>query len=364
MTDPRDLPALDELRDRRSMLRAGAGAAAALGLGLPAALAGCGGADKLDAHSNAVARRSIAIDYASYYAPIQDLRRLVLTRARQTGIRVTFSEDPAGAAAQAASLRTLTGERGGFRVVVIAAFEAAAIQPLVEAALQREIAIVSYVTPLRHATAAIVVDPARTGALLAIDAAGWAQKRLGGRGSVLLVVPPPGQTVPDPFVAGARRSEPAMRSTLAVRAPGLRIRATVPAYGTPDARQAVAQALTSHPDIRIVLCWNDATALGATQALRARHSAGERRRLYVGGQGAPAITARETLVALQRDDVLRCLVAPRLRDLADALVDLPRSLLRHDSAARDVTPPIAVLTPASRAARDFQRDYARTPPPR
>lgn len=353
-------PPTDERFDRRTLLRGAlrAGAGTALGLGLPAALGGCGGGGQLNTQSRAVAGRSIAIDYASYYAPIDDLRRLVLARARATGASVTFSDDPAGAPAQAASLRTLTGDRGGFRVVVIAAFDAATVEPIAAAALKRGIAIVSYVTPLRHQTALIEVDPARTGALLATNAAAWANAHVGGHGSVLLVVPPSGVSVPDPFVAGAARSEPAIRATLAARSPNLRIAATAAAYGTPDARQAVGQALSAHPDVGIVLCWNDATAVGAAGALRDRAPAGDHSRLYAGGQGAPAITTGAALTELGRDDVLRCLVAPRLRDLADALVDLPRAVLRNQPA-QTLAPPVAVLTPRSGELGLYARDYAR-----
>ncbi|MDX6690123.1 MAG: hypothetical protein QOG15_1580 [Solirubrobacteraceae bacterium] len=198
-----------ELFDRRAVLPAGAGAGAALGLAVPGALASCGGGDKLNAHTKAVARHSIAIDDASFYAPIDDVRRLVSERAHKRRALITFSKDPAGAGAQVRSLRTLTGKRGGFRVVV------------------------SYVTPLRSQTAAITVDPARTGALLAANAARWARRELRGRSAVLLVVPPTGQTVPDPFAAGAARSEPAIRSTLAARAPGLRVAGTVSARNGP-----------------------------------------------------------------------------------------------------------------------------------
>jgi ABC-type sugar transport system substrate-binding protein len=253
-------------------------------------------------------------------------------------------------------LRTLTGERGGFKVVAIAAFDAAAVDPIAAAALKDAIKIVSYVTPLAHQTAAITVDPARTGALLGAHAAQWAASRLGGRGSVLIVVPPPGQTVPDPFVAGAAKGEPAIRAALAAKAPRLHVAGTAAAYGTPDARQAVSRALSTHPDVRIVLCWNDATAVGASQALRARHPAGERARLYVGGVGAPAIATRATLERLRHDDVLRALVAPRLRDLANALVDLPRALLRGQPA-HDLAPPLRVLTASSSWLARYERDY-------
>jgi ABC-type sugar transport system substrate-binding protein len=362
MTTPRDTriddPSDAPLLDRRAALRVAgrAGAGIALGVGLPA-LAGCGEGDRLGAHTKAVARRSIAIDYASYYAPFADLRRLVLARAKQAGVAVTFSDDPAGSAAQVPSLRKLTGSTGGFRVVVVAAFDVAAVDPIAADALGRGIRIVSYVTPLTHQTAAIEVDPARTGALLATHAASWAHAHAGGRGSVLLVVPPPGQTVPDPFVANAAKSEPAIRATLAASAPGLKVAATAAAYGTPDARQAVATALKAHPGVRMVLCWNDATAVGASQALRDRHGSGDRATLYAGGQGAPAITTRAVLDRLRHDDVLRCLVAPRLRDLAGALVDVPHGLLRGQPA-KSFAVPVKVLTATSSYVRTYEHDYA------
>jgi ABC-type sugar transport system substrate-binding protein len=348
-----------QLLDRRTALRLAvrAGAGTTLGLGLPAVLGGCGEGDRLGAHDKAVARSSVAIDYASYYAPIEDVRRLVLERAKRAGLAVTFSNDPAGSAAQLQSLRALTGDRGGFKVIVIAAFDAARVDPIAAAALKDGIKIVSYVTPLAHQTAEIEVDPARTGALLATHASTWASSHLGGRGSVLIVVPPAGQTVPDPFVAGAAKAEPAIRATLAAKAPGLRVATTAAAYGTPDARQAVGQVLSAHPGVRVVLCWNDATAVGASQALRDRHPVSERARLYAGGQGAPAITTRATLERLRHDDVLRCLVAPRLRDLANALVDVPRGLLRNQPPV-NLAPPVAVLTATSKLLARFERDYA------
>jgi len=56
---------------------------------------------------------------------------------------------------------------------------------------------------------------------------------------------------------------------------------------------------------------------------------------------------------------LRCLVAPRLADLAAALVDVPLALARgRPTAGREV--PLHVLTRSTRAAvRAFAADYTR-----
>lgn len=325
---------------RRDALRLGLGAAATLGL------AGCGGRNgPLEGpHADAVARTSIAIDHASYYAPIQDLTRLVQARAHARDVSVLFSTDPAGSAAQVASLKGLTGERGGFRVVVVAPFDAAAVDPIARSAIERGLKIVSYITPLAHQTAAISVDPAAVARLLAEHAVAR-----GGRRDVLLVAPPATSPIPDPFFPYARAA--AAATARAAAAAGLRAVATITALGTPDAEQAVRAARAAHPGVDTVLAWNDATALGAARAVPADG--------YVGGLGAPAITTAAALRALDDDDggPLRCLVAPRLSALADALVDLPSALLKGS------TPPSGSVAPqrftrGAQATRAALADYA------
>ncbi|MDR9372425.1 hypothetical protein Q5424_25230, partial [Conexibacter sp. JD483] len=79
-------------------------------------------------------------------------------------------------------------------------------------------------------------------------------------------------------------------------------------------------------------------------------------RLYAGGVGAPAIATAAALDALREDPVLRCLVAPRLRDLANALVDVPYALLRRRPAPAE--PPLVVLTKGGRRTlARFAADY-------
>lgn len=341
--------------DRRTLLRTGA--AALLGAGATELLAACGASTGGGPEARAVARRSVAIDYASYYPPVAELRRLVEREAAARGALVTFSDDAAGSAAQVANLRRWSGPRGGFRAIVVAPFDAAALAPLADAALARGIALVSYLAPLPRQTARIVVDPDGAGRLLAADAAAWARRTLGGAGQALLVSPTR-PAVPDPFAPLAAPAQRALLDELARHAPRVEPVAVTEAIGAADAQAAVARALQDYPRVRLVLCWNDATAQGAGAALAAAHPAAERPRLYAGGLALAGVATDATLAQLAAGGVLRALVAPRLRDLAGALVALPTALL-HGARPRDAHVPARLLAPAaSRLIDTYRRDYA------
>ncbi len=308
-------------------------------------LAGCGDVHRRGAEELATARSSIAIDHASFYAPIEDLRRLVQGEARRRDARVLFSADPSGAPAQQASLRRLTAADSGFRVVVVAPFDPTAVAPLLGAARGRGMDVVGLVTPVAHQSAAILVDGAGAAGLLAADAARWAGGHAGG--GVLLVAPPARSPVPDPFHPYARGAAVALAR--AVEAAGLRVAGRVEALGAADAAPAVRGALAAHPGVRVVLTWNDATALGTAGVVR--------RADYVGALGAPAVTGRAALAALEGPGPLRCLVAPRLAALAEALVALPLGLLRG-AAPRSTTLRAQTLVRGGAAARAARADYA------
>jgi ABC-type sugar transport system substrate-binding protein len=317
------------------------------------ALVGCGSTydgSKDGPQAKAIARTSIAIDYASYYAPIKDLRRLVLARAKAVGAKVTFSDDASGSPAQLASLRRFTGATGGFKVVVVAPFDAAAVDPIAAKATASGVSVVSYLTPLAHQTTGITVDSGAKA--LTTDAARWA-KRSGSRGQVLLITPPAQQTVPDPFLAYATQNAYDLKSAIrpdSTLTGNLQVAATAQAIGEADAAQLVLAERKAHPGIDLVLTWSDATALGASQALP--------RSGYVGALGAPAVSDPRTLrmIASGRGP-LRTVVAPRLADLASALVDAPFALLRGDPK-KATTVPVQTFTKGAAATRAALADYA------
>lgn len=321
--------------DRRRFLQAGGAAAASVAL--PSVLAACGDPEP-GPIERAVARRSIGIDYASYYPPVQDIHQLVRARARELGAAITFSHDESGAAAQRRNLESWTGPRGGFRAIAIAPFDAASVESIAAQAIDDDIAVVSYLVPLRNQTAAISVDPDTAAAMLADEVRHWAHGR---PGQALLVRPPDRSPTPDPFATLAPATERALRRSLAERAPQIQLVAATQAQGQDDARAAVVRALRDYPDITLALAWNDNTAIGAATALE-QASAAPPADLFAGAVAVPGIAGKANLQAIANADIRLSVVAPRLRDLANRLVDMPFALLHNHQPGRGTVTPMLV----------------------
>ena len=324
---------------RRAFLARGAAAAAAG----PLLLAGCGGDDagELGPQAKALAGRSIALDYASYYAPAELIRGLAQARAAKRGAALTLSADPSGADAQLATLRRWTAKTGGFGVIVVAAFDAAQVEPVAAKALDAGIRIVPFVTPLEHKTAAITYDFAAAGRMLAGHAAARA-----GDGARAIVVAPPVGRVPDPFAAPAQAGAEALSAAF----PDAHV---VKAQAEADAADAVGGALRAEPGARVVLCWSDGAALGALHALQRRGISGA----YVGALGAPALATPRALDRLRAGGPLQALVAARPTDLAHALVDLPFALLKGGAAHDVAVAPVLLERGAGNELRTFRAAY-------
>jgi ABC-type sugar transport system substrate-binding protein len=347
--------------ERRAALRAGAGAV--LGLSLSPLLAACGTTFKLHANTT-----SYVIDATGTSPPASDLARLIAARARSVGMAPSLTAT--GSLQIAADLR-LQSALGPFDpqtnrtpavsgLIAVGAVDPGAIGPILATAIRRGVNVVSYPLALRHRTAAIVVDPARGATTLAAQAAAWMRAHGGAPGKMLLVLPSPDAAAVNPYATQGPAIERAVRAVLARRAPEVAL-ATTTGFGAPSGRATVAQALAAEPDTRVVLAWDDDTALGAAQALRTHAAARQREPLYVGALGAPAVTSRATFRELERGDVLRVVVAASPRDLANALVDLPHALL-GGRPARDVILELQTLTPRSPALAKYSRDYALHPP--
>jgi len=336
--------------DRRTALRLGGGAV----LGL--ALAGCGTTTAV--HPN---RSAYAIDANGTSPPIGDLARLIATRARAVGMAPTLSALGGQLTPAALTVQTRLGQFDPETnrtppvtdLVVVGAADPVAIGPATATAIRHGATIVGYPIALRHQTAAVLADVATAIAMLAAHAGAWSQGQSGGSAQVLLVLPPVAPSV-NPYAAFPARTEAMFRAALVRTAPGLTIAATTQAQFASDGQLAVARALATRPDVRVVLVWDDDTALGAARVLRGRPD------VFVGALGAPAVTSRATFGELQRGDALRVVIAAGVRDLAYALVDLPRRLL-GGAAAHDVTLPWHVLTPGSSTLAQYSRDYALQP---
>ncbi len=299
-------------------------------------LAGCGTTVKVAGN-----RTVYALDAAGTSPPVGDLARLLTARARATGMNPVLTAGGALGLPQTVRGQTALGQYDPAidkrppvnRVVVVAAVDPRPLAPELATARRHGVAVVTYPVALAHRSAAVRFDIAAAARALARAAAPHA------RGEVLLLLPP----------AAARGLNPYADSGPAIAAA---VRGVLPRVRTATAMYAGggAEAVREHPGVGTVLAWDDDTARGAAGALRGG---------WVGGLGAPAVTSRATLAALRRGD-LQAVVAARPRDLARALVDLPRALLRG-TAPRDVVLAPHTLTPGSAALAAYAADYAKRP---
>jgi ABC-type sugar transport system substrate-binding protein len=380
----------DELRrliagepvDRRTLLRA-----AAAGLALPAALSACSTTTPTKPNP------SYRIFGLYYNPPIGDLALLITARAQELDMEPTLTVGSGGQLLSnvegfntPGSYNPVTNKPSNYgTVLVVPAIDTSpvpalrvtgSIESFAATAIRNGIRIVAYPTPLKHQTAAILADAVQGARMLATQAAAWARAHLPAGGSVLLVLPPASNETSLPYATYAATMEQAFRATLARQAPETTIAASATASAqdypsAPRAKKAletnsgfiaVAGALKHDPDIQIVLLWNDDAAYGAAEALRRHHPHTPRSSLFVGALGLPSVASRETFTELQRDDVLRVVVAARARDLANAMVDLPHTLTYKKTPARDIELPLQVLTPHSSTLAAYSKDYARHPP--
>jgi ABC-type sugar transport system substrate-binding protein len=355
--------------DRRTALRSALRAVGAMTLcgGLPGALVACGKTVP------AVFRTDFIFEYAGVgdtraSPPLGDLVRLVTARARTAGVQPVLSPaegtldltppaDLTSYTANQVEVDPATGKHPPKTGVAVAGpFRPAAMAPVAVDAAKRGVKLVSYLVPFEPRAAMIAVDAAALGALLAAHAASWARGHAGHPG-VLLVEPTMHNE--DAFSQSATVSMRALRSMLARLAPDLRIVGSVAADVGLTSNPKVAKRLRSDPDVRLVLCWSDDTALGVVKALRSLHPAiGDD--FYVGGLGTPALTSRATIDELQRGDVLRAVIAARPKALADAIVDLSHALLRGTSPG-DIHIEPQTLTRGSAALAAHAADYSSDP---
>jgi ABC-type sugar transport system substrate-binding protein len=246
------------------------------------------------------------------------------------------------------------------RLVVFTAVEPGALEPIAAQALARGVKIVPYPRPLRHQTAAIVFDTPGAAAALARQAAAWARERLGGQGRVLLALPSSECAGENALCAEGDAIEQAWRAALTREAPGLQVTTNDEAVGELGGAEELAP-LVRRQRIDIVLAWSDEVATGLARALRrqppAHAPAGGP---FVGALGAPTVVSRTTLAELQRRGPLHVVVAARLSDLANAMVDLPHALL-HGAPPRNTALAAWTLTPGSTALAAYSRDYALHP---
>lgn len=255
----------------------------------------------------------IGLDYPFTQLPLYStLVKLSTARAKQHGISLLTTSDNASADTQATNLNTWVARKVPAIVSFPMVFEAA--EPIAKAALDAGLIWVTYGGSLQHQSADIQFSFRKGGALLGEAAAQWAEEHLGGKGKVAFLT--------DSTIELGRERTKGMIDAFTKLAPGVDVVAQEQAID-PDTGLSKAKAiLAKHPDLNIVLGVTDAAAYGGFKALQQAGRAEDDAKTFVGGQDGSA----PSLLAIKQGTFYRASAALAPKDIAAAIVDVPRAV--------------------------------------
>lgn len=284
------------------------------------AAAGCSAPD--DGASSAQAAASggpsgtltrIGLDYPFTQLPLYStLVKLSTASAKQHGISLLTTSDAGNADTQASNLKAWVAQKVPAIVSFPMVFEAT--ESIAKAALDAGLIWVTYGGTLEHQSADIQFSFVEGGTLLGEAAAKWAGERLGGKGKVAFLT--------DGTIQLGRERTKGMIDAFTKNAPGVDVVAQEQAID-PDTGLSKSRAiLAKHPDLNLILGVTDAAAYGGFKALQQTGRAKDDAKTFVGGQDGSA----PSLLAIKQGTFYRASAALAPKDIAAAIVDVPRAV--------------------------------------
>ncbi|OXY89573.1 carbohydrate-binding protein [Streptomyces diastatochromogenes] len=321
---------------RRQFLALTGAAVATTALGV----AGCSAPETTSATARPSSRSltKIGLDYPFTQLPLYStLVKLSTVQAERHGISLLTTSDAANADTQASNLHTWVARKVPAIVSFPMVFEAA--EPIARQALDAGLIWVTYGGSLEHQSADIQFSFRKGGSLLGEAAAKWAEEHLGGKGKIAFLT--------DSTIELGRERTQGMVDAFTKLAPGVDVVAQEQAID-PDTGLARTNAvLAKHPDLNLVLGVTDAAAYGGFKALQQAGRAKDDARTFVGGQDGAA----PSLLAVKQGTFYRASAALAPKDIAAAIVDVPRAVAAG-KADPGVQVPIALVQPDDTAAID------------
>ena len=288
--------------------------------------------------SGATRLTKIGLDYPFTQLPLYStLVKLSTAGAKRHGISLLTTSDNANADTQATNLNTWVARTVPAIVSFPMVFEAA--EPIAKAALDAGLIWVTYGGSLEHQSADIQFSFRKGGTLLGEAAAKWAEEHLGGKGKIAFLT--------DSTIELGRERTKGMIDAFTKLAPGVDVVAREQAID-PDTGLSKAKAiLAKHPDLNLILGVTDAAAYGGFKALQQAGRAKDDAKTFVGGQDGAA----PSLLAVKQGTFYRASAALAPKDVATAIVDVPRAVAAGQ-AKPSAQVPIALVQHADTARID------------
>jgi ribose transport system substrate-binding protein len=264
----------------------------------------------------------------------------------QRGAHVVVTDAQLDGDRQAAQIDQIT-ETGVAALVVYPVATPAALRPALDRAVESGLLLFSH-DDVDHP--AVITEFITPGAQMAVLSANLLDELLGGRGDVAII-----GGIPAPQIL--ERTD-AFKQALQERHTGLRLvaEASNPTDDAPGAREVVTDILAAHPELAGILTYNDASAIGAAEAVEtpAEHSI-----VIVGCNGEPecleAIRAGRVAGTVERHPI------ELGQRAADLILDVLDGTVSRESAPSRIASEPEVITAAN--VNQFRPWQERTPQP-
>ncbi|WP_283136302.1 sugar ABC transporter substrate-binding protein [Rhizohabitans arisaemae] len=271
-----------------------------------------------------------------------DLKKFAEQRAGERGYQVKYTADDQDLQKQIQNVQTWVTQK--IPAIVSYPLEPASMEPLAKQARDNCTVFVSYASPLKNQDAAVLFSGLESGKALGTTAGEWAAKQ--SKPVKVLVLNNRDLAV------GAQRDD-GLKETFPGSASNIEIVSTQKAGTRTEGEQITRTVLQAHPDLNMVLGYNDDVALGARQAFLNAGKDAKDPGIFIGGQDG----SKEGLQAVSEDGIYRVSVAVRIRDIGFAVTDVAADLLEGKPNTGVNVPPVAV-TADHPELKQYMSDYS------
>ncbi|NGO08744.1 sugar ABC transporter substrate-binding protein [Streptomyces sp. HC44] len=255
----------------------------------------------------------IGFDYPYTQLPLYaSLVKLSTAAAQKHDISLATTNDASNPDAQATNLNAWIAQQVPAIVSFPMIFEAT--EKIARQALDAGLIWVTYGGSLENQSADIQFSFLEGGTLLGEAAAKWAEEELGGKGKIAFLT--------DSTIQLGRERTKGMIDAFTKLAPGVDVVAEEQAIDPDTALSKSNAILAKHPDLNIILGVTDSGAYGGFKALQQAGRKKDDAKTFVGGQDG----STPSLLAIREGTFYRASAALALKDIASAVVDVPRAV--------------------------------------
>jgi ribose transport system substrate-binding protein len=299
------------------------------------------------AASNAPQRstvKTIGFDYPlDSLAVYGDLKRFAEAEAAKRGYKLMYTADNYDVQKQNQNVQAWVTQK--IPAIVTYPLEPAAMEALAQQAMANGTVVVSYAAPLQHQDASILFSGTESGIALGKNAATWANSQ-SSKNEVLVLN--------DNDLAIGKQRYDGLMKTFPSAAKNAAIISDQKAATRQEGEKITRQILQAHPNLNMVLAYDDDVALGAMQAFINAGRDPMDPSIYIGGQDG----SLEGLQAVAKGGIYRCSVAVRIRDIGTAVVDVPADIL-EGKPNKGINVPAVPLTAADPLLKEYLSDYGK-----